>query len=85
MTLRNFWLHGLIDGRRTDLTGGPRSKDGGFDLTIAVRDGNVSMTALRIRGHAARDGKLTIRVEPGRSLASRGNVDGAPIMIETQR
>ena len=30
MAVRNFWIDGSIDGRATDVTGGPRSRDGGM-------------------------------------------------------
>lgn len=36
--VRNFWIDADIDGRATMLGGGPRSKDGGMDITIYQRD-----------------------------------------------
>ena len=38
MAVRNFWIDADIDGRATMLGGGPRSKDGGMDITIYQRD-----------------------------------------------
>ena len=38
MAVRNFWIDADIDGRQTTLGGGPRSKDGGMDVTIYQRD-----------------------------------------------
>lgn len=34
MSVRNFWIDADIDGRQTMLGGGPRSSDGGMDVTI---------------------------------------------------
>ena len=43
MATRNFWINAEIDGRETPLAGGPRSKDGGMDVTLLVReDGGIS-------------------------------------------
>lgn len=43
MATRNFWIEAEIEGRNTSLAGGPRSKDGGMDVTLLVReDGGIS-------------------------------------------
>jgi hypothetical protein len=43
MATRNFWINAEIDGRETPLAGGPRSKDGGMDVLLTVReDGGIS-------------------------------------------
>lgn len=55
MAVRNWWIEGNIDGRATNISGGPRSKDGGFDITIYQRDDNGIITAARISGHAYND------------------------------
>jgi hypothetical protein len=48
MATRNFWIEAEIDGRETPLAGGPRSKDGGMDVLLTVReDGGIS-EAVRI-------------------------------------
>jgi len=42
MAVRNWWIEADVDGRKTPLSGGPRSKDGGFQLTIYQRvKGNI--------------------------------------------
>lgn len=46
--MRNFWLEADIDGRETLVTGGPRSKDGGMNVEISMRDGGCSVTACTI-------------------------------------
>ena len=43
MATRNFWINVGVEGRKTPLAGGPRSKDGGMDVTLLVReDGGIS-------------------------------------------
>ena len=39
MALRNFWIDAKIDGRKTELEGGPQAKDGGLSVDILQRDG----------------------------------------------
>jgi len=85
MAMRNFWIEGDIDGRRTMLTGGPRSKDGGFGLTVYVRDKGSSETAVRVSGRAARDGRLILNVTPGSSVTITPVRGSAAFEIETER
>ena len=48
--VRNFWLDLDVDGRSRIETG-PRSKDGGFRLTILIRDaGGISTKRVTIGG-----------------------------------
>ena len=62
--VRNFWVECKIDGQKTRLAGGPRSKDGGFSLTIYQRRrGNVEV-AFSIEGRADTDGRIFTRVVP---------------------
>lgn len=63
MALRNFWIKAYIDGKYTPMASGPRSKDGGFDLTIQMRDRGGKFTPLRVYGIAGEDGHLTLGVE----------------------
>jgi hypothetical protein len=64
MSMRNFWIEGIIDGRQEKLTGGPRAKEGGFDLTIYMRDNGESKRVLDIRGCANEDGTLELLIWP---------------------
>jgi len=50
--MRNFWIEAYIDGRKTMLQGGPRSKDGGFNLQIFMRDQGNSVSVLCVTGRA---------------------------------
>lgn len=36
--VRNFYIKGTIDGRKTDLSGGSSKKDGGMVLTLTQRN-----------------------------------------------
>lgn len=61
-TVRNFWVEASIDGRSSILSGGPKSKGGGFDLDISVRnDGGVESDVIRISGQECQ-GKLILTV-----------------------
>lgn len=62
MAVHNFYLKAQIDGRKTSLQGGPRNKNGGFDLTIYIRNKGGIEEALTILGRE-KDGKLTLSVQ----------------------
>ncbi len=48
MATRNFWISAAVDGRETPLAGGPRSKDGGMDVLLTVREDGGIREAVRI-------------------------------------
>lgn len=48
MALRNFWLETEIDGRKTKLKGGPKSRTGGMRTKVYVRDQGTSVLACKI-------------------------------------
>ena len=58
MALRNFWVDARIDGRETELSGGPRSKDGGLYITLYQRENGSKMEALSINCWADSKGLL---------------------------
>ena len=62
-TIRNFWIEGVIDGQPTPIAGGPKTKEGGFYITILQRNEGKVMRAMHIKGHALQDGTLFINVE----------------------
>lgn len=62
MAIRNFWLEARIDNRKTDLTGGPRGKDGGFTLNIYMRDKGKITRPFTIYGGVTREGKLVLEI-----------------------
>jgi len=55
MVVRNFWIEADIDGRKTELAGGPRRKDGGFDAVVYIRDDGEISTAVTLRGYVYND------------------------------
>ena len=61
---RNFWIDLDVDGRKNSIGTGPRSKDGGFEMTILMReDGDISDKRVRIVGTSSMDGENNILVE----------------------
>ncbi len=77
MATRNFWVECNIDGRATKLEGGPRSKDGGFNLTIYQRDEGAIKEAITITGYKRTcDDVLMLRVVSS---------DGVIMEVETKR
>ena len=77
MALRNFWLDARIDGRATDLEGGPRAKDGGMSITILQRENGSKTVAVSINCWADKNGTLHTVVRDSRS--------GEVIEVETSR
>lgn len=57
--VRNFWLELDVDGRRTVATG-PQAKDGGFSLSIRMRDNGGITRAMQVSGYAEVDGSLRL-------------------------
>ena len=55
--VRNFWIKARIDGRQTELEGGPRSREGEFSQTIYIRDAGSIVTGVNISGRVDREGK----------------------------
>ena len=55
MAVRNFWIEGQVDGQTRKTLGGPLAKDGGFSLSIKVRDRGEITLPLRIDGYAVLD------------------------------
>lgn len=63
--VRNFWIDGTVDGRATGVEGGPRSKDGGFSMTVYIRDEGGIETGVRMSGRVNSEGQLVLDVSPG--------------------
>lgn len=49
MSVRPFYISADIEGRKTELTGGPRRKDGYMNIEITQRDEGAITTAFTIR------------------------------------
>lgn len=61
MAVRNFYVKANIDGRATNLGGGPASKTGEMTVRLYQRDDGAITDALLIECKE-RDGKLTTEV-----------------------
>jgi len=81
--VRNFWITLDVDGKQKRVATGPRRKDGGFDLTLYMRDKGDVVEALEIAGRADSSGGLTLSIWP-RRVTTCGIRDGS-IEIETTR
>ena len=60
--VRNFWIDANIDGRQETLSGGPQGKDGGFTLTVKMRDNGDITQPIEIAGLVHIDGTLELTV-----------------------
>lgn len=56
--MRNFYMKSMIDGRRTLLTGGPRSKNGGMFITLYQKEKGESVEILSVVSTVLPNGKL---------------------------
>lgn len=69
MAVRNFWVNAKVDGYKTEMAGGPRSKDGGMTIEVKQRDDGEKVSAVKVRCYAV-NGELFTEVSIG------GNVVG---------
>jgi len=60
--VRNFWVSARVDGKQTRVAFGPVKKDGGFDMTIQIRDRGEPLTVAEVIGSVGDDGKLKLRI-----------------------
>ena len=61
MAVRPFYMEAYVDKRDSKLSGGPRSKGGGMDVTIYQRDNGDISKVFRIESSSTmRDGKLIL-------------------------
>lgn len=63
--VRNFWIETVVDGRKTTMASGPRSRDGGFTQRVLIRNkGGVAMAAhLNGRPYTTPDGSDMLELE----------------------
>jgi hypothetical protein len=62
-SIRNFWLDIDVDGR-SSIGMGPKAKDGGFKVTVYVRDkNNISPRKLILEGYASHKGELVVTIK----------------------
>lgn len=48
MSIRPFWVDVDIDGRSTNLQGGPRARDGQMNVSLLIRDGGEKKIAYKV-------------------------------------
>ena len=60
MAVRNFWVELDIDGRMTQIVGGPRSRNGGFNLIVYMRNDGGIIQAVTLRGYVHASGELRL-------------------------
>jgi hypothetical protein len=58
--MRNFWITLSCDGLKTKVATGPIKTDGGFQLTIHMRDHGQSVKAMKIQGYVSTSGWLKV-------------------------
>lgn len=75
--VRNFWIDLSVDGNSSRVETGPRAKDGGFNMTILIRDKGGVERAMEVSGHALSDGRLR--------LVARVSGQPAELTVETER
>ncbi len=63
--MRNFYVKGKVDGRKTPITGGPRNKDGGMYITFYQKEKGKSIEILSVVSTVLPSGNLktVIRVK----------------------
>ena len=81
--VRNFWIELDVDGKKTRIATGPASKDGGFDLTVKMRNEGGIVKALQVNGYACDNGVLVLSAH-GKDC-SQSDHPGAAFRCETQR
>ena len=66
--VRNFWINLVVDGRESLIGTGPIGADGGFHMTINIRqDGEISKEYLALSGVANYDGELVLVASDGKA------------------
>lgn len=55
MPVRPFYIRARIDGRHTELTGGPKSKDGNVYIDIYQRDKGAITSPFKISQYSTKD------------------------------
>jgi hypothetical protein len=62
MAVRNFYVVADVDGRSSQVTGGPIRKDGGMTISLTMRDNGAIRDVLTIYCQAHDDGGLVVEV-----------------------
>lgn len=83
--VRNFWIEGRVDGRSSQIATGPIRSDGGFSLSVLMRDDGGIVRALTLDGRVI-DGRIILDVEANQTLHVRTEtIPNITMRIETKR
>jgi hypothetical protein len=69
-SMRNFWVTLSVDGKASQVATGPSRADGGFSLTVLMRDSGGAVKAMDVAGLVRRDGKLELQVDGKTALVT---------------
>jgi hypothetical protein len=73
--VRNFWIELSVDGRKSRIETGPSRKDGGFSMTVRVREnGGISKRTLEVFGNVIDDD--TLYLEAAERIPGQGETQG---------
>lgn len=81
--VRNFWITLNVDGRETAIETGPRAKDGGFRLTVKMRDQGGIIRPLEVAGQVTADGRLHLTL--GGEIVAHAETAKVPVTFTTYR
>jgi hypothetical protein len=73
--VRNFWIEGYVDGRSSEITGGPKQRFGGMEFNLYQRNNGEVEKVASIMCFASSDGVLRTYIEP------YGALEGYPRML----
>ena len=67
--VRNFWVTLDVDGKSAQVATGPSAANGGFSLTVLMRDRGGAIRAMEVRGRAE-GGRLVLEVDGETALTT---------------
>lgn len=67
MSLRPFYVEANIDGRKTNIGGGPKAKDGQMNVYLLMRDKGAKKTAYMVSCYPLEDNKLCMEIKDSNS------------------
>lgn len=68
MPRRNFYIKGIIDGRKNNVTGGPLARDGGMIVILTQRDNRSIKEVCDIRSYTFGDDLITAIWADGKKI-----------------
>lgn len=61
--MRNFWIESVVDGRESNVAGGPRRNDGRMSTNLYFNSNGCSTRAVSVNCSPNDDGTLEVRVK----------------------